>query len=992
MRKNMRNCSKFLWGILVLFFPLLLSAQGNGEFSGTVVDQSGEPIIGASVFIQGTQKGAITDLDGNFALTMSRGQNAVISYIGFEDKVINYQGQKDLRIVLSAATTALDEVVVVGYGSMKKKEMTSAISHVSSKDLNQVTSLDSRMLLQGKVSGVNVDNSQMADPNQQGSIQIRGVSSRQAGTGPLYVIDGVPGGDMTNINPADIESIDVLKDGAASAIYGTRGGNGVILVNLKKGSRDGSIHTQYSGSFTANVPKRELQLLTAKQFRAYRCADNPMADYGSSTDWFKASTRVGTSHMHTLTLSGGNAKTNYRVTADYRYATGVDLRSDRREYGARATANHTTKSGLFSFTANIAPRVIQKNNSVGFGSILQNNPTIPVYDDNSTNGYYQFAPGLPGSNVVEAATQVTSYDQVRVLEMSATAKINLLPLFTPNNQNFELNSLVTLSDHITDKFSNGYQPSTYSGQINAGTEGYASKSTSASSLVNLEWVTNFSMKLADHRVRLMAGYSYAYNVSESLSANNSNFTTDATLYNNLGEGAMAAEDGKVLMSSGKEDNTLISFFARVNYDWKERYLLSVSLRHEGSSRFGANHKWGNFPAASVAWRISDEPFFKGASKVVDDLKVRYDFGVTGNQDIGNYLSLSTYRSYGYWQYEGQRFHVWGPSGNVNPDLRWEKGYNQNVGIDFSFWGYRITGSINYFNRHQVDLLGTYSVPVPPNISGSIVANVGSMRNQGVELDLTVNPIRTDDFNWSFTLIGATSDNKFESFSNDIFQGQSYVSMCNMSNPNSPGALQRLEEGQRVGNYFTYRYAAIDSSGDWLVYASDGRIIPISLATEADKRVTGNGLPWFTGSLTNNFKYKEFDLSFSLRTALGFEIFNVHDFYYGLQCMNTNLLRSAYAKNAAITTGANVLTDYFLEPGDYLKLDQICLGWTHNFDLKFIEKIRVFATASNLYTLTRFTGIDPSVYPVNGMTPGTFGGNASYYPSAFQFVFGVQVGF
>ena len=248
------------------------------------------------------------------------------------------------------------------------------------------------------------------------------------------------------------------------------------------------------------------------------------------------------------------------------------------------------------------------------------------------------------------------------------------------------------------------------------------------------------------------------------------------------------------------------------------------------------------------------------------------------------------------------------------------------------------------------------------------------------------------FNWAFTVIGATSANKFESFSNDIYHGQSYVSMCNMTNPNSPGNLQRLEEGQRVGNYYTYRYAGIDSRGDWLIYAANGRIIPIGQGTDADKTVTGNGLPKFTGSLTNNFRYKEFDLSISLRAATGFEIFNVHDFYYGLQSMTTNVLTSAYARNAAITKGRNVITDYFLEPGDYLKIDQVSLGWTHSFDRKFLEKIRVFFTASNLYTFTRFTGIDPSVYPVNGMTPGTFGGEKTYYPSAFQFVFGAQIGF
>ena len=793
----------------LLLLPLVALAQNR--LSGVVVDSDGEPVIGASVAVSGTTKGAITDLDGKFTLSVEKGQDVVFSSIGFEDQVLRFQGQQDVRIVLETAMTTLDEVVVVGYGSLTRKEMTSAISHVASKDLNHITSLDSRMLLQGKVAGVNVDNSAVGDPNHQADIQIRGVSSRQAGTGPLYVIDGVAGGDMTNINPADIESIDVLKDGAASAIYGTRGGNGVILVNLKKGSRDGTVHTEYNASFTLNQPKRELLMLTADQYRAYRCATNPLADFGASTDWFKESTRTGLAHMHTLTVSGGNARTNYRVTADYRYANGVDLRSDRREYGGRATVSHTTKSGLLTFAANIAPRIIRKNNSVGFDSILDNNPTYPVYDENSPNGYYQFASGVAGTNLVEAATQVLSFDKVHVYEMSGSAKLNLLPLLAPAHKGFELTSQLTVSDHLVDRINDRYQPSTYSGQVNAGTTGYAEKYAAMSQTVNLEWVTNFTMKLKEHRLRLMGGYSYAYGVSESMSMNNTNFTTDATTVNNIGEGSLASEDGKVLMSSSKNDHTLIAFFARANYDWKERYLLSVSIRHEGSSRFGANHKWGNFPAVSVGWRISDEPFMKATSSWLDDLKLRYDFGVTGNQDIGNYLSLSTYRSYGYWQYSGTRFKVWGPSGNVNSDLRWEKGYNQNVGLDFSFLKYRITGSINYFNRHQVDLLGDYDVAVPPNLSSSITANVGSMRNQGVEIDLTVNPVRTQDWNWSFTLVGATSDNKFESFSNDIFHGQSYVSMCTMSNPNNPGTLQRLEEGQRVGNYYTWRYAGVTGS-------------------------------------------------------------------------------------------------------------------------------------------------------------------------------------
>lgn len=335
-----------------LFFSLTLSAQTGFKVKGEVVDANGEPVIQAGVLIEGTSVGVVTDLDGKFEINAAKGSKLEISSIGFKTQKVNV-GSGDMRIVLEAETTTLDEVVVVGYGSMKRKEMTSAISHVSSKDFSSVSSIDASMLIQGKVSGVSVSNTAVAAPNNYGSIQIRGVSSRSAGNGPFIVVDGIPGGDITNINPSDIESIDVLKDGAASAIYGTRGSNGVILINLKKGSKDGNVHTTYSGTVTLNAPKQELDLLTPEQFRAYRTVLNPLEDLGASTDWFKETTHLGLSHLHTLTLSGGNVRTNYRVTADYRYARGLDLTSNRREYGARASINHTTKSGLFSFTANL---------------------------------------------------------------------------------------------------------------------------------------------------------------------------------------------------------------------------------------------------------------------------------------------------------------------------------------------------------------------------------------------------------------------------------------------------------------------------------------------------------------------------------------------------------------------------------------------------------------------------------------------------------------
>lgn len=975
-----------------LFFSLTLSAQTGFKVKGEVVDANGEPVIQAGVLIEGTSVGVVTDLDGKFEINAAKGSKLEISSIGFKTQKVNV-GSGDMRIVLEAETTTLDEVVVVGYGSMKRKEMTSAISHVSSKDFSSVSSIDASMLIQGKVSGVSVSNTAVADPNNYGSIQIRGVSSRSAGNGPFIVVDGIPGGDITNINPSDIESIDVLKDGAASAIYGTRGSNGVILINLKKGSKDGNVHTTYSGTVTLNAPKQELDLLTPEQFKAYRTVLNPLEDLGASTDWFKETTHLGLSHLHTLTLSGGNVRTNYRVTADYRYARGLDLTSNRREYGARASINHTTKSGLFSFTANLTPRIINRRKATGsFSSVLGINPTAPVYDPSTSNGYYHFPAGSNYSNVVESMTEATSDTEIKILEWNAGAQINLLPLFSPKKPDYELTSRVTVSGYEVDKFGGYFAPSTISWHQNDNIKGDASRSFDKSSQLNFDWVNNFSAKFGDHRLRAMAGYSWFYSVASGMSANNKDFTSDGLSYNNLGSGDWASKEGQVCLGSYKSDSKLISFYARVNYDWKERYLLSASIRYEGSSKFGQNHKWGYFPAVSVGWRISDEPFMQKTSSWLDDLKFRYDYGVTGNQDFGSYNSLATYRSFGYYQYNGSSFHVWGPSKNVNTELRWEKGHNQNIGVDFSLFKYRVSGSLNYFIRRQSDLLGSYNVSVPPHLFSQIFTNVGTLKNTGFEFDINVDAIRKDNFSWSFTLVGATNDNRFVSFSNDIYQGQKYYNVCTMSNPNNPGYLQRIEEGQRIGNYYTWRYAGVDKAGNWLIYDHNDNIIPIAEGSEEDKCVTGNGLPKFTCSMTHNFTLGNFDLSVAFTGAAGFDIFNVHDFYFGLQGMTGNVLTKAYSKNAHIKTGLNVITDYFIEKGDYLKLDYVTLGYTLRLNRKFIDRFRVFGTARNLYTLTRFEGVDPSTYEVNGLTPGTFGGSYNYYPSAFQFIFGVQVGF
>ena len=679
--------------------------QQDQKVKGIVVDEKGEVIIGATIQVIDSQERTVTNIDGEFTIPVSSNGHLAVSYIGYETQKIAIGKQKQLRIVLKEENTVLNEVVVVGYGTMKRKEMTSAISHVSAKDLNQISSLDASMLLQGKVSSVSVSNTALANPNSTGSIQIRGISSRNASLSPLIVIDGIPGGDLTNINPADIESIDVLKDGAASAIYGTRGSNGVVLVNLKKGTKDGRIHTTYSTSVTFNKVKNELDIMNAEQYRAYCIPSNPLNDLGASTDWFDEITRLGVTHMHTLTLSGGTARTNYRLTADYRNAEGVDLRSDRREYGARASINHTTKDGLLHFQPTLV--LVISNAKLRLMFLQELSKIIQQYlfmIQKKKMGIIAFLPGSGLYNIVERLKEEQDDTEIDILEWNASAGVNLLPLFNPKNPDMVLKSQITVSQYKVDKLIGTFTPSTYGPNVNAGIDGKAKRSFAKSSNTNLEWITNFSTRIKNHQIRAMVGYSYMYGVSQGFDAENWNFDSDALGYNNLGAGLYASIEGKTMMESSKSDHKLISFFGRVNYDWKERYMLTFSLRHEGSSRFGKNHKWGNFPAFSLGWRISDEKFMDSISWI-DDLKIRYDYGLTGNQEIGNYKSLATYKAFGWYQYNGNSFHVWGPSKNVNSELRWEQGRNQNIGLDFSLFKNKISGSLNYYIRKQEDLLG-----------------------------------------------------------------------------------------------------------------------------------------------------------------------------------------------------------------------------------------------------------------------------------------------
>lgn len=985
---------------------VLTMAVAAGSFSlyaqqvsvtGKVTDATGDPLVGVSVTVPGTAVGTVTNADGNYGITVDSKATMRFYYIGYQAVDEKVAGRSVINVTMQEDTKMLDEVVVIGYGTMDKKELTSAIAHVSEKDFLSVSSADPIMMIQGKVPGLSITNTGSSDPNNMASIQLRGVSSREAGNNPLIVIDGVPGGDLANVNPQDIASFDVLKDGAASAIYGTRGSNGVILITTKSGSKDGRTHTTYSGTVTWDKLIRPLDFLDAQEYRDLRLANGDIGqDVGDSVDWFDAVSRTGFSTKHSLSVSGGNAQSNYRVSVDYKKANGTDLRATREEYGARASINHTTKGGLFNINVNIAPRKVSSDNSDWsvFRRALETNPTIPIMDPENPMRYYNFSnQSNAGVNSVEKLRLEETKTERTYIDWNATLKLNLLPVLAKDVKNQTLSTQVMFANQTNNHNDRWFRPSTSTLSLNSGTQGSANQSWSKNRQDVFEWLANYSAKFADaHNLKVMLGYSYHYQQYQYIKASNANFPNDGLGSNALHLGAQANEEGFTNFQTNKNDSKLISFFGRVSYDYKGKYLFTASLRHEGSSRFGANHKWGNFPAVSAGWRISEESFMKDLTWL-DDLKIRGDYGVTGNQDFGNYKSLNTMCGYGYIFVDGDPLQVYGPAKNVNPDLKWEKGKNWNIGIDFSVMNNLISGSLNYYHRKQEDLLGNYTVPTPPFLFTSSFVNVGTMRNTGFEFDLTFNPVQTRDFDYSFSVLGATMDNKFLSFSNSQYVASDYYDVLRSEAPYDGQYMQRVQAGERLGNFYLYKYAGIDREGNWLIYDREGDIVRADQRTDEDRQIVGNGMPKFTMSTTHNFRYKNFDLSLFFRGAFGYDIFNIHDFYYGNRGYNGNVIKKAYTKNYAINPNANpVATDYFLERGDYFKLDKITLGYTLPLhQARFADSIRIYGTVNNVFTITKFSGVDPDCYQVNGLTPsGT--GSREFYPTSRQFILGVQLDF
>ena len=966
---------------LLLLAVGVVSAQGGYLVKGVVEDAQG-PVIGATVLQQGTTNGTTTGLDGDFMLRVPDADAIVeISCIGYATQVFK-ASEVPARILLAEDTEFLDEVVVIGYGTLSKKEVSASIVQVDSKDFFRGTTNNPMTMLTGKVAGLNVVTSQGSNPNSGSDYQIRGATSLQAGNGPLVVIDGVPGGEIRSLAPQDIESMTVLKDAASASIYGTAGANGVILVTTKKGSKDeaGTAHVTYDGAFNVNFVKDPIAVLTPEEWVRSRRG----TDYGARTDWYNALLRdFSYGHSHYVGVDGSTAKGSYNASVSYKNSLGVDLVDAREEFGARAAVEQRLIKDILQLNISLNARRVNEEygNDGSFGTALTINPTFPIYNEDGS--YYQPTAPTNATNPVEAMLNKTANGQRLYTTGAVSLKANFIKTDVHN-----LSSTVTYSLDYNDYKSNNYTPIESHDKYWNGYEGTASLSYSKNWRNQLEWLFNYSFHSGEHHLNAVAGYSYQDFNSESMNMTNRGFTYDSILWNDIGAGTARTENpAQTSMGSGKSLSKVIALLGRVNYNWNNTIFASLSLRHEGATNFGVNNKWGNFPAASIAWEMANMDFMQGV-RWITSLKPRVSYGVTGRRG-GSNVSRPTYGSHGQYYMDGEWVKGYRPATNANPDLRWEKLVAVNAGIDFVLFNNRLRGSLDLYDRRSPDLLYNYTAPQPPFIHSSILVNVGETQNLGAELSLDGDIIMKKNFSWTSGINASTGYSKIRTLSNQIY-GASYIDMLGTGGLGQTSYYYRYTEGSRIGTLYGYEAAGVNEYGDMMVYDNDGNVITAASANAAFKRYIGNSIPKLFLSWNNTFRYKNFDLSIFMNGAFGHMIYNNRRAGNLQSSGNANVFRTAYTRDKDVREYGGVVTSYFLEHGDFMKIQNVSLGYTLTPKSEIIRSLRVFLTATDLYTITGYTGTDPALLSTNGLTPGV--DNGTGYPETRVVTLGATVTF
>ena len=995
------------WIVVLMFvFGLNVHAQ-KISVSGVVKDMSGEPAIGASIIEKGTTNGMMTNINGEFTLNVDPNGTIVVSYVGYKSQEILVNGRTNLSVILEEDSQLLQEVVAIGYGSQTKKEITGSITSVKPENFNKGVTSNPMGLIQGKVAGLNIIKNGGDDPAQNSyNVQLRGVGSLSGTAEPLYVIDGVPGGSLSTVLPSDIESIDVLKDGSAAAIYGTRANAGVILITTKRGSKDGQFSAEYNGNasvgFLTNVPR----ILTASEYRDKMVAGGFGVDYGADTDWIGAITRVPLSHTHNVSIAGGTADFNYRASVGYRSLQGLAIKSAYDEINGRFVANQKAFNKKLDLSYDFSYTTNNKGwaNYDNFNQAIRSNPTMPIYSDDPAferfGGYYE-SDNFYTRNPVSDINQTTNDQKDQAMMGSVRASINILP---------ELKFSTFYSLQKLASWNGKYQTNTL--RSVAGRGGVANQSQYNGTQEVIENTLQYIKVVDVHNFQALVGQGYQTNVSQNFNIFNSKFPLERLLYNNMGmgQGIKTGEPANVGMGSNKYKDKLASFFARVMYNFNEKYYLNASVRLEGSSKFGSKAHptlgpWGFFPAISASWNVKEEDFMRDVD-LVNDLRFRVGYGVTGNMPGSSYLYAMLVAPGGDYVFSnGEFIQPWGPASNINEFIRWEEKHEYNAGIDFAILNERISGSLDGYFRNTTDLLYEYDVPVPPNPYGKKWDNYGQIHNYGVELMLNGVIMKTKDFSWDAGLNAAWNKNnvaritgtqygKFDANGNLIksFMNTGYISSGDGETGNY---VMRLIEGDAIGNFYGFDYYGINEKGEWIfnTYNEDGTAAGgfTTNPLDKDKTIIGNAFPWLTYGFNTALRYKEFDFALNFRGQLGGLIFNETRYFYENTRGTENVLLSSFEGEAKYLTNWLVsgsdkaslrrFSDFYLENASYLKLNDLTIGYNPILSDAFrdyVNSVRLYLTVQNAFTLTSYKGHDPSTVSMAGLTPGFDG--RSYYPT------------
>ena len=944
----------------------------NKTISGKVTDERGDGLPGATVVVSGTKAYAITDLDGKYSLTAKAGSEITVSYLGYDDNVFTVGSGSVYNIqMVPSEATMLNESVAIGYGTTTKKEVTGSVTSLRAENLDKGAFSDASGMLQGKVAGLSITNPNGGDPNGSMEILLRGTNTLSAGQGPLIIIDGVSGADLKTINFQEVESIDVLKDGSAAAIYGTRGTNGVIIITTKR-AKAGTTSVEYRGQGIVQTLLSRAVPMTADEFEYAITNYKPAVSgslYGAKTDWFKEVTRTPFSHRHSVAIAGGSENFSHRTTLNVEQNQGMLKNNDSNKYLFKTNIHQTAIQGWLTFDYNMTYGKRQFNNTRSgiFRQAFIHNPTEPVYDETDTdNGGYYTVSSMDYYNPVAMLNERQGTYDIDHISVNGRATLNILPVEGLKWDNFV--SYSSKRSEYTD-----YKTKYYPGET--GLKGSAEISNSHETDLQYESTIQYSKKTGAHNLQSILGYTFEQQYYNSAYLYNYGFDTDFFGPNNIGAGK-AILSGAAEMSSSKTSSRYIAFFGRVMYNYADKYMASVSLRRDGSSRFGNNHKWGWFPAVSVGWRLTEEDFMKNVNWL-EELKLRAGFGMTGNQDFGNYKSLFLVKTSGNFYYNGQWSTSYAPASNANPDLSWEKKSEFNVGFDASTSNH-INVTLDYYYRLTTDLLYNYTVPVPPYDYGTLFTNVGKISNSGIELTVDATPVKTKEFAWNTTVTASHNDNKLISFTNEEFVGQEY----RIGWLNTPLGVysQRLIEGESIGTFYGPNYEGLRSSGS----------AKVAQNKEADWVKLGNAYPWASIGWSNSISWKNFTFNASLRASLGGKVFNqMRGVYENITNLGINNVLASWLDEPEYT-GKVVYSDKYLEDATYVKLDNMTINY--NVPLKnnsIIKNLDVYLSGQNLLVITGYSGVDPEV-GLTGLTPGIEG--LSYYPRTRVFTIGVNVKF